>query len=123
MRFMMFVKSAEGKGQPPPSLFEEIAKWGAEEMKAGRLVETGGLFPTAAGGARMRLSGGKLSITDGPFTEAKEVVGGFAVYELPSREAAVEVAKKFMELHRTHWPEWDGETEVRQAEFVDFGTH
>jgi hypothetical protein len=120
MRFMMFVKSAEGQGQPPQSLFEAIAKLGAEESKAGRLIETGGLYPTAAGGAHVRLSGGKITVTDGPFAEAKEVVGGYAVYELPSREAAVEVAKKFIELHRTHWPGWEGESEVRQAEVVDF---
>jgi hypothetical protein len=124
MRFMMLVTAAEGQGQPPQSLFEAIGKLGAEETAAGRMIETGGLYPTAAGAARVRLSGGKLSITDGPFTEAKEVVGGYAVFELPSREAAVESAKAFMELHRQHWPGWEGITEVRQiAEVADFASH
>jgi hypothetical protein len=119
MRFMMLVKGNENQGQPPQSLFEAIGKLGAEETKAGRMIETGGLYPSAAGGARVRLSGGKLTVTDGPFTEAKEVVGGFAVFELPSREAAVESARAFMELHKLHWPSWEGETEVRQiAEFA-----
>jgi len=119
MRFMMLVKGSENQGQPPQSLFEAIGTLGVEETKAGRMIETGGLYPSAAGGARVRLSGGKLTVTDGPFAEAKEVVGGFAVFELPSREAAVESARAFMELHRVHWPSWEGETEVRQiAEFT-----
>jgi hypothetical protein len=121
MRFMMLVKGAEGQGQPPQALFEAIGKLGVDETKAGRMVETGGLLPSAAG-ARVRLAGGKLTITDGPFTEAKEVVGGFAVFELPSKEAAVENATAFMELHRTHWPGWEGETEVRPMEVADFSS-
>ena len=51
---------------------------------------------------------------DGPFTETKEVVGGYAVMEFNSREAAVQSAVEFMELHKKHWPGWEGETEVRQ---------
>ena len=123
MRFMMLVKSSEGQGQPPQSLFEAIGKLGVEETKAGRLIETGGLYPSTAG-ARVRLSGGKVSVLDGPFAEAKEVVGGFAVFELPSKEAAVESARAFIELHRRHWPSWEGETEIRQiAEVPDFASH
>jgi hypothetical protein len=121
MRFMMIIKGAEGQGQPPPALFEAIGKLGAEETKAGRMIATGGLLPSLEG-ARVRLAGGKLTVTDGPFTEAKEVVGGFAVFELPSKEAALESATAFMELHRTHWPGWEGETEVRQMEVVDFSS-
>ena len=124
MRFMMLVKGRENQGQPPQSLFEAIGKLGVEETKAGRMIETAGLYPTAAGGARVRLDGGKLTLTDGPFAEAKEVVGGFAIFELPSREAAVEGARAFMELHRQHWPGWEGETEVRQiAEFTPGQQH
>jgi hypothetical protein len=121
MRFMMIIKGAEGQGPPPPALFEAIGKLGAEETKAGRMIATGGLLPSLEG-ARVRLAGGKLTVTDGPFTEAKEVVGGFAVFELPSKEAALESATAFMELHRTHWPGWEGETEVRQMEVVDFSS-
>ncbi len=114
MRFMMIVKCAENWGAPPKELMDAIAKLGAEATKAGEMVETGGLAPTAAG-ARVRLSGGKLAVTDGPFTEAKEVVGGYAVFELKSKEEAVERAMRFMELHAQHWPGWEGETEIRQA--------
>jgi hypothetical protein len=72
-----------------------------------------GLAPTAAS-ARVRLSRGKLTVTDGPFTEAKEVVGGYAVFELKSKQEAVDAAVRFMELHKQHWPGWEGETEVRE---------
>jgi len=113
MRFMTLVKSAETNGPPPQALMDAIDKLGEEASRDGTMVQMGGLFPSAAG-ARVRLSRGKLVITDGPFAEAKEVVGGFAVFELPSREAAVEAARRFMELHREHWPGWEGETEVRQ---------
>jgi hypothetical protein len=64
----------------------------------------------------VRSSGGKLHISDGPFTEAKEIVGGYAFVEAPSRDEALKVARDFMELHRAHWPEFEGECEVRPLE-------
>ncbi len=77
MRFMTMVKAPEKSplGPPPKALMEAIGKLGEEAAKAGVMVEMGGLLPTAMG-ARLRLSGGKLTVTDGPFTEAKEVIGG-----------------------------------------------
>ena len=113
MRFMMIVKSAERSGLPPKPLMDAIGKLSEEATKAGTMVGSGGLGPTALG-ARVRLSGGKVTVTDGPFTEAKEVVGGYAQFELKSKEEAVESAVRFMELHKKHWPGWEGETEVRQ---------
>src|SRR5882724_4805874 len=113
MRFMMIVKHAENQGFPPKSLMDEISKLAEAEAKSGIMVGSGGLGPTALG-ARVRLSGGKLTVTDGPFTEAKEVVGGYAEFELKSKEEAVQSAVRFMELHKKHWPGWEGETEVRQ---------
>jgi hypothetical protein len=113
MRFMTMVRSAEGQGYPPQALMDGIAKLGEEAAKAGVFVQMGGLLPTAAG-ARVRLSGGKLTVTDGPFAEAKEVIGGFAVYETKTKEEAIEWVRRFMDLHKRHWPEWEGETEVRQ---------
>src|ERR1700716_4297891 len=80
--------------------------------KPARCSGTAGLGPTAQG-ARVRLSGGKVTVTDGPFTETKEVVGGYAQFELKSKEEAVKSAVRFMELHKKHWPGWEGETEVR----------
>jgi hypothetical protein len=113
MKFMMIVKAKEGQGQPPAALMEAIAQAGVEATRNGTMVMTGGLYPPATG-ARVRLDGGRLSVTDGPYAEAKEVVGGFAIFDLKSRDEAVESAKAFMELHRQHWPGWVGETEVRQ---------
>lgn len=113
MRFMMIVKHAENQGPPPKSLIDAITKLGEEETKAGTMLGTGGLAPTGQG-ARVRLSGGRVSVIDGPFTESKEVVGGYAQFELKSKEEAIESAVRFMELHKKHWPGWEGETEVRQ---------
>ena len=113
MRFMMIVKHAEQQGPTPQALMDAIGKLAEEETKAGTMVGSGGLGPTAQG-ARVRLSGGKLIVTDGPFTETNEVVGGYAQFELKSKEAAMESAVRFMELHKKHWPGWEGETEVRQ---------
>ena len=113
MRFMMIVKHAENQGPPPKSLMDAIAKLAEDEAKTGTMLGSGGLGPTAMG-ARVRLSKGQVTVTDGPFTEAKEVVGGYAQFELKSKEEAVQSAVRFMELHKKHWPGWEGETEVRQ---------
>ena len=112
MRFMMIVKHAENQGQPPKQLMDAITKLAEEEAKAGTMLGSGGLGPTAMG-ARVRLSGGKVTVIDGPFTETNEVVGGYAQFELNSKEEAVESAVRFMELHKKYWPGWEGETEVR----------
>ena len=113
MRFMMIVKHVEMQGPPPKQLMDAIAKLAEEAVKAGTMLGNGGLGPTSQG-ARVRLSGGQVTVTDGPFTEAKEVIGGYAQFELKSKEEAVESAIRFMELHKKHWPGWEGETEVRQ---------
>ncbi|HEY4818002.1 MAG TPA: YciI family protein [Candidatus Acidoferrum sp.] len=113
MRFMMIVKSAERSGFPPKELMDAIDKLSQEAAKAGTMVGGGGLGPTALG-ARVRLSDGKITVTDGPFTEAKEIVGGYAQFELNSKQEAIEGALRFMELHKKHWPGWEGETEIRQ---------
>ena len=113
MRYMMIVKHSEKQGPPPKQLMDAIGKLAEEDAKAGRMVGSGGLKPTAQG-ARVRLSGGKVTVTDGPFTEAKEVVGGFAILEYKSKKEALEGALAFMELHKKHWPGWEGETEIRQ---------
>ena len=116
MRFMMIVKADENfraSGPPPQALFDAIGKLGEEATKAGKMVTMGGLLHSSQG-ASVRLTRGKIVVTDGPFTETKEMIGGFTIMELASREEAIEEAKKFMELHRTLWPGWEGETEVRQ---------
>jgi hypothetical protein len=114
MRFMMLVKSAENSGPPPKELMDAMAKLSEEAVQAGTMVASGGLAPTAMS-TRVRLSRGKLTTIDGPFTEAKEVIGGYAVLEFKSKKAAIESALHFMELHKKHWPGWEGETEIRQV--------
>ncbi len=113
MKFMTMVKSPEEAGPPPQALMDAVAKLGEDAAKAGVLVEMGGLAPSAKG-ARVRVSRGKLAVIDGPFTETKEVVGGYAVYSVKSKADAVEWARRLMELHLQHWPGWEGETELRQ---------
>jgi hypothetical protein len=113
MRFMMLVKSAENAGLPPKALMAAIAKLGEEATRAGAMVETGGLLPSAMG-ARVRLAAGKLTVTDGPFAESKELIGGYAVYDVKSKNEAIEWTSRFMQLHKEHWPGWEGESEVRQ---------
>jgi hypothetical protein len=110
---MMLVKSAEKSGPPPKELMDAIAKIAEEAVKSGAMLQTGGLAPTAMS-TRVRVSQGEISTTDGPFTESKEVIGGFAIFELKSKEAAIESALHFMELHKQYWPGWEGETEIRQ---------
>jgi hypothetical protein len=115
MRYMMIVKGNENfdrSGPPPASLMQAMDKLTEDAVKAGKMVSMGGLRHTADG-ARVRLSGGKIVTTDGPFTEAKEVLGGFAIMNLASKEEAIKEAVHFMELHRQHWPGWEGESEVR----------
>jgi hypothetical protein len=113
MRFMMMVKHAENSGLPPKELMDAMASLSEEAVKAGTMLGSGGLAPTAQS-TRVRVSNGQLTVTDGPFTETKEVVGGFAQFELKSKEEAIEGAVRFMELHKKHWPGWEGETEIRQ---------
>jgi hypothetical protein len=111
MKFMMIVKSSEKSGYPPQALMDEIDKLSKEAGNT--MIGGGGLGPTALG-ACVRLSNGKVTVIDGPFTEAKEIIGGYAQFELKSKEEAVESAVRFMELHKKYWPGWEGETEVRQ---------
>jgi hypothetical protein len=117
MRYMMFIKHQENYKMEdvPQSLFGAMGEFVQESFKSGLLVDTAGLQPTSKG-KRIRLSGGKLTVTDGPFAESREVVGGYAIVEAKSYEEAMTMATRFMELHRVHWPAFEGECEVRPLE-------
>jgi hypothetical protein len=107
MKFISIYKSVE-KGVPPTE--EEMSRMGKlieEGMKAGYLLSTEGCMPSALG-ARVRMSDGKISVTDGPFTESKEVVGGFAILQAKSKAEAIEMAKQFLNVVGV------GECELRQ---------
>lgn len=114
MKYLMLIKHPEKyRSQPiPQALLDAMGEFVQQGFKSGVLKDTAGLKSTEDG-FRVRSSGGKLKITDGPFTEAKEVIGGYALVELESREEARDVAQQFMELHRVHWPAFEGECEVR----------
>jgi hypothetical protein len=111
MRFMFIVTSAE-PAAPTPALLEAMHGLADREIKAGRMVDNGGLMPLATG-ARVNLNDGRLSVLGGPFVEAKEVVGGYAIFELPGKEEAVASAVEFMQLHKDFMPGWEGTCEVR----------
>ena len=113
MKFMTMVRMKEGHDFPPQELFDGIAALGEEATKAGVMVDMGGLMPTAAG-AEAELRNGQIEITDGPFAEGREVIGGFAVYETKTKAGALEWVRKFLDLHAKHWPGHDMTVEVRQ---------
>jgi hypothetical protein len=115
MRFMTMVKFDESlpAGPPPAELVQAMGEFAAEGARNGTLVDQGGLLPSAAG-AIVSLANGTIKAVDGPFTEAKELVGGYAVLEVRSKAEAVELARRLRQLHKDHWPGWEGSCEVRQ---------
>jgi hypothetical protein len=117
MKFLMMIKHSESSRNQkiPQALNDAMGKFVGEGFKNGTLKDTAGLKPTSEG-FRVRSSGNRLKVTDGPFTEAKEVVGGYALVEVASRDEAMKVAREFMELHRLHWPDFECECEVRALE-------
>jgi hypothetical protein len=114
MKYLTFIRHAESYRQTPPpaALMEAMGKFVSQALQDGTLVDTGGLLPSKDG-TRVRLSKGKIIVTDGPFTETKEVIGGYAILNVDSRAQALRIATEFMELHRKHWPEFEGESELR----------
>ncbi|MGR4864440.1 YciI family protein [Caulobacter sp. LARHSG274] len=111
MRFMSIVTSAQS-GPPTPELLEAMHKLANREIQAGRMIDSGGLEPLALG-ARVSVVDGKVSVVDGPFVEAKEVIGGYAIFEFRNKEEAVASAVEFMQLHKDLMPGWEGVCEVR----------
>jgi len=116
MRFMMIVKadpSYEAGGPPNPALLAAIGKLREEMTNTGVLLQSGGLLPSSKG-ARVRASGGKMTVTDGPFAETKELVGGFAILEAGSKDEAIRLGKKFMQVHVDVLGQaYDGTLEIR----------
>ncbi len=116
MQFMMIVKAtknSEAGCAPNPELMAAISKMAEEATKRGVMVGAGGLQPSSKG-ARIRVTGGKTSLIDGPFAETKELVGGYAIFDLKSKEEAVEMGKRFMQVHADILgPSYEGELEIR----------
>jgi hypothetical protein len=117
MRYMMFIKHTEDyRGKTvPPALLEAMGEFVGENMKKGKFIDGAGL-KSSHKGKKVQLRGGQLRVVDGPFTESKELIGGYAIVEVESEREALDIATQFMELHRIHWPEFNGESELRPFE-------
>ena len=116
-RYMVLIKLSEDyRNQPiPQGLLDEMGQFLDESQKSGVLIDTGGLAPTSEA-TRVRLSRGKVTVTDGPFTESKEVVGGYVLVQLQSKQEAIDLATRFMDIHRRNWPELEAACELRRIE-------
>jgi hypothetical protein len=114
VKYLTFVRHPEKyrESRPPQTLMEAMGRFVEKSLKDGVLVDTGGLLPSRDG-VRVRLANGKITVTDGPFSESKEVIGGWAILKTDSKAEAVRIAKEFMELHLAHWPGFEGESELR----------
>ena len=117
MRFMMLVKADkdyERGAPPPPALMAAIGSLGAEMARAGKLLEQGGLAPTSMG-ALLTLEHGAIRVTDGPFAESKEVIGGYAIMQADSRAEAIELGRRFLQVHAdVMGRSFQGQLEIRQ---------
>src|SRR5262249_49552803 len=107
MRFLSVYKTTERSAPPSEEEMEKMGKLVEEGFKSGTLLATEGCLPSKLG-ARVRFSGGKLTVTDGPFTESKELIAGFALLQANSKEGAIELAKQFLQVAG------EGECELRQ---------
>lgn len=114
MKYLTFIRHAESfrESDPPPALMAAMSEFIQRSLQSGVLVDTGGLLPSRDG-VRVRLAKGRITVVDGPFTESKEVIGGWAILRTETKVEAIRVAREFMELHGKHWPEFEGESEVR----------
>jgi hypothetical protein len=119
MRFISMIRIDEGTGQvPSEKLMSDMGKLMEELTRSGQLISTAGLRPTSEG-VRVRLRRGALSTVDGPFTETKEVIGGYAILEAKSKAEAIELTRRFLKIHGD---EWDIECEVRQLDGPELGS-
>ena len=114
MKYLAFIRHSEAyrEAGPPPALMQAMGEFVQKSLQDGSLVDTGGLLPSKDG-FRVRLARGAISVTDGPFTETKELIGGWAILNAASKAEALRIAREFMDLHLRHWPEFEGESEVR----------
>jgi len=111
------IRVDETTGQKPSErLMNEMGKLIDQMLREGKLVRTVGLRPTSEG-FRIRYNRGKMAVTEGPFTETKEVVGGFAIIEAESKQEAIELTKRFLTIHGD---EWNLECEVRALDGEEF---
>lgn len=120
MKYLSFIRTSEAyrESPPPAALMGAMGEFVEKSMKDGSVVDTGGLLPSKDG-FRVRLANGKITVTDGPFSEGKEVIGGWAMLKTDTRAEALRIATEFMELHRKYWPGFEGESEVRPIQEME----
>lgn len=111
MRFAFLIRTASDLG-PTPELMAAMHDMAEAEVAAGRMIYDGGFAPPAQS-LQLQMKSGKCVVLDGPFAETKEVIGGFAIFELPDMAAAEASARRFLDLHRQHLPGWEGICEIR----------
>ncbi|MDX6325041.1 MAG: hypothetical protein QOK15_1395 [Nocardioidaceae bacterium] len=113
MRYLTMVKMAEDVGPPPAELVEAMGSAMQQAFADGTMIDAGGLYPTAQS-TELKLRAGRITTSDGPYAEAKEVVGGYAITEARNEEEALEGARRVIEIHQQFWPGWEGSVEVRR---------
>jgi hypothetical protein len=118
MKYMVLLKMDENAGTPPAELVSAMGDAMQQAFASGLMIDAGGLAPTAHS-TEVRLRGGSVMITDGPYAEAKEVAGGYAILETRSHQEAVENARRMIAIHQQYWPGWEGAAEVRRISGPD----
>jgi hypothetical protein len=113
MRYMGFVQMAPDAGEAPEALYKAMDEHISQAVASGVFLEGGGL-DHLQDCTEVRCADGEVTVTDGPYTEAKEIVGGYSVLEFRSHAEAVEEARRLVELHQQHWPGWEGAVVVRR---------
>jgi hypothetical protein len=114
MRVLSLIKMSESAGQPPQELFEAMDEVLKDIDASITMIDTNGLLPSAVAGTKLISTGGRSTVVDGPFTESREVIGGYAIFEVETFQQAVDNTRKIIEVHEKFWPGWEGEAEVRQ---------
>jgi hypothetical protein len=118
MRYLCFVKMDESRANPPQALMDAMGEHVGDGFASGTLLDAGGLYG-AADAVEFRVRAGNLTVTDGPYAEAKEVIGGWAIIKVDSEEEARAEGQTMADLHQTHWPEWEGAIELRRISEPD----
>jgi hypothetical protein len=113
MRYIVLLEGTSPAGPPPPDLMAGISQLGEQATRSGALLDTAGLSPSAMG-AKVVVTGGELSVVDGPFAESKEMIS-YALYEVSSKDEAIEWTNRFMRLNADLWPGWEGEARGPQG--------
>ena len=113
MQYMTMLKMREDVEAPPADFYEAMGHYLAGVAQTGRLVTMGGLLPSGTG-AEVRATAGSVVVSHGPFAEGAELVGGYAIFEVASKDEAIAMARDFVQLHVDHWPGWEGVSEIRE---------